>query len=168
MLPLDYNETAEVNFKLIIHGYGGHLDFNGSKQIRNGKDFVSVPMEKTWLLTLNKPAFIAKLCETHIRRLWDFNSMSRHMQLMEQTKRKKLKALNYKTFNYQFMRLLLFLKYLTCIEQCCASGRPLKTDVMKSFAQKWLMTNFLPSKNRNSLIFTIHIVFCANCINTKP
>lgn len=48
MLPLDYNETAEVNFKLIIHGYGGHLDFNGSKQIRNGKDFVSVPMEKTW------------------------------------------------------------------------------------------------------------------------
>lgn len=69
MLPLDYNETAEVNFKLIIHGYGGHLDFNGSKQIRNGKDFVSVPMEKTWLLTLNKPAFIAKLCETHIRRL---------------------------------------------------------------------------------------------------
>lgn len=35
-LDLDYNETISKNFKMIIHGYGGHLDFNGSKQIRNG------------------------------------------------------------------------------------------------------------------------------------
>lgn len=37
MLELDGNETTLKNFKMIIHGYGGHLDFNGSKQIRNGK-----------------------------------------------------------------------------------------------------------------------------------
>lgn len=36
-LELDFNETVSKNFKMIIHGYGGHLDFNGSKQIRNGK-----------------------------------------------------------------------------------------------------------------------------------
>lgn len=36
LLDLDYNETVTKNFKMIIHGYGGHLDFNGSKQIRNG------------------------------------------------------------------------------------------------------------------------------------
>jgi hypothetical protein len=37
ILPTDYNETVSKHFKMIIHGYGGHLDFNGSKQIRNGK-----------------------------------------------------------------------------------------------------------------------------------
>lgn len=36
-LPLDFNETITKNFKMIIHGYGGHLDFNGSKQIRKGR-----------------------------------------------------------------------------------------------------------------------------------
>jgi hypothetical protein len=36
ILGLDFNETFSKNFKMIIHGYGGHLDFNGSKQIRNG------------------------------------------------------------------------------------------------------------------------------------
>lgn len=36
-LPLDYNQTITKNFKMIIHGYGGHLDFNGSKQIRKGR-----------------------------------------------------------------------------------------------------------------------------------
>lgn len=35
---LELNETAAKNFKMIIHGYGGHLDFNGSKQIRKGKN----------------------------------------------------------------------------------------------------------------------------------
>lgn len=38
-LSLDFNDTAAKTFKMIIHGYGGHLDFNGSKQIRNGKAF---------------------------------------------------------------------------------------------------------------------------------
>lgn len=36
-LELDSNETVAKNFKMIIHGYGGHLDFNGSKQIRRGR-----------------------------------------------------------------------------------------------------------------------------------
>lgn len=40
-LPLEYNETVKTTFKMIIHGYGGHLDFNGSKNIRNGKNFDS-------------------------------------------------------------------------------------------------------------------------------
>ncbi|CRL03996.1 CLUMA_CG017114, isoform A, partial [Clunio marinus] len=34
-LELDYNATIKKNFKMIIHGYGGHLDANGFKQIRN-------------------------------------------------------------------------------------------------------------------------------------
>lgn len=38
MLEFEFNETAAKNFKMIIHGYGGHLDFNGSKQIRKGKN----------------------------------------------------------------------------------------------------------------------------------
>lgn len=38
-LELDANETTTKNFKMIIHGYGGHLDFNGSKQIRKGRKF---------------------------------------------------------------------------------------------------------------------------------
>lgn len=37
VLSLDYNETIAKSYKMIIHGYGGHLDFNGSKQIRKGK-----------------------------------------------------------------------------------------------------------------------------------
>jgi hypothetical protein len=36
-LPTDINETSTKSFKMIIHGYGGHLDFNGSKQIRKGE-----------------------------------------------------------------------------------------------------------------------------------
>lgn len=39
LLQLDYNDTVATNYKMIIHGYGGHLDFNGSRQIRNGKSF---------------------------------------------------------------------------------------------------------------------------------
>lgn len=39
-LPTDYNETITKSYKVIIHGYGGHLDFNGSKQIRNGKSLL--------------------------------------------------------------------------------------------------------------------------------
>lgn len=35
-LNIDFNETSSKSFKMIIHGYGGHLDFSGSKQIRNG------------------------------------------------------------------------------------------------------------------------------------
>lgn len=35
-LNINSNETALKKFKMIIHGYGGHLDFSGSKQIRNG------------------------------------------------------------------------------------------------------------------------------------
>lgn len=35
-LFLTRNETITKHFKLLIHGYGGHLEFNGSKQIRNG------------------------------------------------------------------------------------------------------------------------------------
>lgn len=37
ILPLDPNEIIAKSFKMIIHGYGGHLDFNGSKQIRKGR-----------------------------------------------------------------------------------------------------------------------------------
>lgn len=40
-LQLDYNETISKTFKMIIHGYGGHLDFNGSREVRNGKSFIS-------------------------------------------------------------------------------------------------------------------------------
>lgn len=40
-LSLDYNETATKSFKMIIHGYGGHLDFNGSKQIRKGEVLIN-------------------------------------------------------------------------------------------------------------------------------
>lgn len=36
-LELGFNEMTNKTFKMIIHGYGGNLDFNGSKQIRNGK-----------------------------------------------------------------------------------------------------------------------------------
>lgn len=36
-LPLGHEEILTKNFKLIIHGYGGHLDFKGSKNVRNGK-----------------------------------------------------------------------------------------------------------------------------------
>ena len=35
-LNIKFNETSSKSFKMIIHGYGGHLDFTGSKQIRNG------------------------------------------------------------------------------------------------------------------------------------
>jgi hypothetical protein len=35
-LGLEFNETTSKKFKMIIHGYGGHLDFSGSRQIRNG------------------------------------------------------------------------------------------------------------------------------------
>lgn len=37
VLQLEANETESKTFKMIIHGYGGHLDFNGSKQIRKGR-----------------------------------------------------------------------------------------------------------------------------------
>lgn len=36
-LPLGRDEIAASRVKLIIHGYGGHLDFNGSKHVRNGE-----------------------------------------------------------------------------------------------------------------------------------
>lgn len=36
-LPDDNNETTSRQFKMIIHGYGGHIDVNGSKQIRKGR-----------------------------------------------------------------------------------------------------------------------------------
>jgi hypothetical protein len=37
-LPFDFsNETNTRHFKMIIHGYGGHIDVNGSKQIREGR-----------------------------------------------------------------------------------------------------------------------------------
>lgn len=41
MLPTKYNETIAKQFKIIIHGYGGHIDVNGSKQIRKGKKLFS-------------------------------------------------------------------------------------------------------------------------------
>lgn len=34
---LNPSDFVNKSFKMIIHGYGGHLDFNGSKLIRNGK-----------------------------------------------------------------------------------------------------------------------------------
>lgn len=37
-LPPEFNETISRQFKMIIHGYGGHIDVNGSKQIRKGKE----------------------------------------------------------------------------------------------------------------------------------
>lgn len=37
ILPLGHEEILSKSFKLIIHGYGGHLDFNGSKHVRNGE-----------------------------------------------------------------------------------------------------------------------------------
>lgn len=59
-LRLNSNDTERKNFKMIIHGYGGHLDFNGSKQIRNGK---AQSMLKSILdsIAAAKPAFC---CET--------------------------------------------------------------------------------------------------------
>lgn len=37
LLPLGHDGIAKSRVKLIIHGYGGHLDFNGSKHVRNGE-----------------------------------------------------------------------------------------------------------------------------------
>jgi hypothetical protein len=37
ILPTDYNETTSINYKMIIHGYGGHADVGGFKSIRNGR-----------------------------------------------------------------------------------------------------------------------------------
>lgn len=37
LLPLDHDGIVKSRVKLIIHGYGGHLDFNGSKHVRNGE-----------------------------------------------------------------------------------------------------------------------------------
>lgn len=39
-LPIEYNQTITKQFKIIIHGYGGHIDASGSKQIRKGKKFL--------------------------------------------------------------------------------------------------------------------------------
>lgn len=37
MLPKHFNNATDQKiYKMIIHGYGGSLDFNGSKLIRNG------------------------------------------------------------------------------------------------------------------------------------
>lgn len=36
-LPGDGNSTSSKTYKMIIHGYNGNLDFNGSKMIRNGE-----------------------------------------------------------------------------------------------------------------------------------
>lgn len=36
-LPYELNETISWQYKMIIHGYGGHIDVNGSKQIRKGR-----------------------------------------------------------------------------------------------------------------------------------
>lgn len=36
-LPFDQDEIASRNFKLVIHGYGGHVDVSGFKLIRDGK-----------------------------------------------------------------------------------------------------------------------------------
>lgn len=37
MLPKNFNNSTDQKiYKMIIHGYGGSLDFNGSKLIRNG------------------------------------------------------------------------------------------------------------------------------------
>ncbi len=41
-LPTDFNETSSKQFKVIIHGYGGHIDVNGSKQIREGKKILGI------------------------------------------------------------------------------------------------------------------------------
>lgn len=38
-LPTESNETITKQFKILIHGYGGHIDVNGSKQIRRGKKY---------------------------------------------------------------------------------------------------------------------------------
>lgn len=46
---LDPSEFVNKSFKMIIHGYGGHLDFNGSKLIRNGK------AHKLYWLQSNQP-----------------------------------------------------------------------------------------------------------------
>lgn len=56
--PRDF---VNKNFKMIIHGYGGHLDFNGSKLIRNGK------AHKLHWLAVTKPAAVAKRHQTYIR-----------------------------------------------------------------------------------------------------
>lgn len=72
VLPLDVNETESKSFKMIIHGYGGHLDFNGSKQIRKGRknhfeacfiliEFIVLQICCSLILESNKPASLAKL-----------------------------------------------------------------------------------------------------------
>lgn len=65
-LLLGYNDTVDTNYKMIIHGYGGHLDFNGSRQIRNGKSSSSLLIHRivfckfaVSFLTSTKPAFLA-------------------------------------------------------------------------------------------------------------
>lgn len=81
-LSLDSNETITKNFKMIIHGYGGHLDFNGSKQIRKGKGPpYSRVLKNCWLQLCRFVSFfcigqnlhfVATFPETHIRQVWDF------------------------------------------------------------------------------------------------
>lgn len=116
-LDLDFNETISKNFKMIIHGYGGHLDFNGSKQIRNGIKFshyrfinksnCSLPQ-----CTANLPS--CEITARHIFTLVSFmseiflNAAAIHAVESESKSRVKAKevAAIYATFNYQFARLL--------------------------------------------------------------
>lgn len=37
ILPIADNKTESKQFKIIIHGYGGHVDVHGFKKIRDGK-----------------------------------------------------------------------------------------------------------------------------------
>lgn len=109
ILPFEFNETVTKNFKMIIHGYGGHLDFNGSKQIRNGKSFVEPAklLIRYFYFYIGQTCISCEISEAHIRKLsaWDLYFSVRdtlHLRVRE----KKAIATIYWSFNYQFARLL--------------------------------------------------------------
>ena len=72
MLPKNFsNSTDQKIYKMIIHGYGGSLDFNGSKLIRNGIELIYLSLKSVKACVVvffcskihllhPKPAFIAQ------------------------------------------------------------------------------------------------------------
>lgn len=114
-LELDGNQTASKTFKMIIHGYGGHLDFSGSKQIRNGNlgKIVSLTIHKHSIasirLSSNLPFLRHSFSDAYKckLRVWDSIWLSQKLALRVRVKSTQAENCDHlQAFNFQLAGLL--------------------------------------------------------------
>lgn len=139
---LNPRDFVGKNFKMIIHGYGGHLDFNGSKLIRNGK------ARKLHCLAVKKLAVVSKRHQTYIRTrpcwLWDWKCMSRHSQLfLCHFERKSPASVDY---------IFVGNSYLNT----ASVSLPIKNHCLPAtIICKWLMSHFSSPKGCTALVVKV-------------